>query len=110
MADGLRAATSAYAVLVLPIFNPHRKHPLADRVLVIDVPESVQLERTMARDGNTREQVEAIMSTQTGRVERLAAADEIITNDGSVAALHAKVDQQHAEYLALVEEHANAKE
>ena len=55
----------------------------------------------MARDANTREQVENIMKAQAGRQQRLDAADDIIVNDQDLHHLHHAVDLQHQEYLKL---------
>ena len=97
--DQLVAAESPYAMLVNPLMR--RRDPRADRILVVDVPEAVQLKRTMARDGVGEENARAIMGSQLGRAERLAFADDVIVNDGSLADLHARVDALHPRYVEL---------
>ena len=72
-----------------------------DRVLVVDVPPGVQVERTMARSGLAREQVEAILAAQASRDARLAAADDVVDNSGSPQALAAQVERLHAAYSGL---------
>ena len=72
-----------------------------DRVLVIDCPEALQIERVMRRSGLARAQVEAIMATQATRVQRLAAADDVLHNEGEAAALPSQVDALHATYLEM---------
>jgi dephospho-CoA kinase len=72
-----------------------------DRVLVVDSPEHEQLERVKARSGLCEEEVRAIMSTQLTREKRLAAADDIIDNGGTLAALQKQVRALHAKYLAM---------
>ena len=99
IAAGLSQAESPYAVLVNPLMR--QRDPRANRILVIDVPEEVQIQRTMARDKSTEEQARAILASQTPRTVRLAFADDVIVNDGTVAALHAEVDGLHHRYLAL---------
>jgi dephospho-CoA kinase len=70
-------------------------------VLLVDAPEALQLERTMARDQNSEAQVQAIIKAQASRAERQARADDIVVNDGSLADLLAKVEALHERYLAL---------
>lgn len=106
IATGLSQAESPYAVLVNPLMR--QRDPRASRILVIDVPEEVQIRRTMARDGSTEDQARAILASQTPRAARLAFADDVIVNDGTVAALHAEVDGLHHRYLALAAPAGNA--
>jgi dephospho-CoA kinase len=70
-------------------------------VLVIDAPESTQIERTMRRDGNEEAQVRSIMAAQASREQRLAAADDVIVNDGAITALDDKVRELHEQYLIM---------
>lgn len=98
IADGLRDA-SPYAVLVNPLM--HSRDPRANRILAIDVPPALQVQRTMARDGDTEQQARAIVASQTPRETRLGFADDVIVNDGTLAELHAAVDALHTRYLAL---------
>lgn len=72
-----------------------------DRVLVVDCPPEVQVERVMRRSGLTREQVEAILAAQADRAVRLAAADDVVDNGGPPDALAAKVAALHARYAGL---------
>jgi dephospho-CoA kinase len=102
----LREATSPYALLVSPLLLESRQDTLATRVLVIDADEQTQLARTMARDANDAEQVRAIMAAQLDRQARLARADDVIENNGTLAELHAAVDALHARYLLLAAAHA----
>ena len=105
IATGLSQAESPYAVLVNPLMR--QRDPRASRILVIDVPEEVQIHRTMARDKSTEEQARTILASQTPRATRLAFADDVIVNDGPLAALHAEVDGLHHRYLALAAAAAN---
>lgn len=97
IAEQLGAAPSPYAVLVNPLMRA--ADPRAHRILVVDVPEGVQVRRTMARDGVSEAQVRAILASQTSRETRLSFADDIVTNDGSLEDLHAAVDSLHQRYL-----------
>ncbi|MGV3652856.1 MAG: dephospho-CoA kinase, partial [Noviherbaspirillum sp.] len=71
------------------------------RVLVVDCPEALQIERVMRRNGLAEEQVRAIMAAQASRRDRLAAADDVVVNDGDMAALTPQVDRLHALYAEL---------
>ncbi len=105
---GLAAATSPYAILVSPLLFEAGQATLVDRVLLVDAPEALQLERTMARDQNSAEQVQAIIKAQASRAERQARADDILVNDGSLEDLLKKVDALHERYLKLAAKEAPA--
>jgi dephospho-CoA kinase len=72
-----------------------------DRVLVVDCPPEVQVERVMRRNALPREQVEAILAAQSSRSQRLAAADDVVDNGGAPDALAAQVGRLHAAYVGL---------
>ena len=91
----------AYAILVSPLLMETGQSRFANRILVVDVPENVQLARTMARDSNDAAQVKAIMAAQTGRTARLEKADDVIVNDAGFEALDETVAALHARYLDL---------
>ena len=93
--------SSAYGILVIPLLLESAKKYAVDRVLVVDCPEQTQLQRVLARDKVSQEQALAIIATQTDRQHRLAAADDIIHNDGSVAHLAEQVKNLHNSYLLL---------
>ncbi len=90
-----------YCILVIPLYSRASSYPWIDRVLVVDVPEALQIERVMARDLISREQAEAILQAQLGRRERLALADDIVENSGSLAELQDQVQKLHLKYLRL---------
>ncbi len=95
-----------YAIVVVPLLIESGEWPFVQRVLVVDVPESVQRERACARDGLSRAQVDAIMSAQAGRERRLAAADDILVNDRDLPTLERQVETLHRRYLRLARAHA----
>jgi dephospho-CoA kinase len=72
-----------------------------DRVLVVDCPADVQVERVMRRSGLARTQVDAIMAAQATREQRLAMADDVVDNGGSPDALPAQVERIDALYRRL---------
>lgn len=101
--EELANARSPYAILAHPILIETGTARICTRVLVVDVPEALQVERTMARDDNPESQVRAIMAAQASREERLAAADDVIVNDSDLAHLDAEVARLHAQYLEMAE-------
>lgn len=96
----LREATSAYVVLSSPLLLESSQNTFADFVVVVDVPEAVQLRRTMSRDDNSEQLVKQIMAAQLDRETRLSHGDTAITNNASLEALHEKVEALHVELLA----------
>ena len=109
--DGqLRAAASAYAILAHPLLLETGSQHRCQRVLVVDVPVETQIQRTMARDGSDRTQVEAIIAAQISRERRLAAADDVIVNDRDLEHLDAEVTRLHERYLALAASHGQEAE
>lgn len=99
-------APGAVVLLVSPLLVESGMDAICDRVLVVDVPEAVQIARTMQRDSNSREQVEAIVASQASREARLAKADDVLENTGTLADLHAKVDALYAQYQQLAADKA----
>lgn len=99
--DALNNATSPYTIFASPLLIEAGQHAICDRILVVDVPESVQLERTMARDSNDADQVKAIIASQVTRSERLAKADDVIENTQGFEHLDREVARLHACYLEL---------
>ncbi len=97
----LSASTSTYTILSSPLLLETSQAQRAHKVLVIDVPESVQLERTMQRDANDEAQVRRIMAAQMPREQRLEKADYVLDNSGSLADIPEKVANLHREFTAL---------
>ncbi|WP_114813151.1 dephospho-CoA kinase [Paraburkholderia kururiensis] len=98
-----REAQGPYVIVVVPLLVESGDWKTrVDRVLVVDCPVETQVERVMKRNGFTREQVLAIVARQASREARLAAADDVVVNDGaSIVALTARVEALHRRYLAL---------
>ncbi|KEF31621.1 Dephospho-CoA kinase [Marinobacter nitratireducens] len=84
-----------YALLVSPLLLETDQHQLVDRILVVDVPTEVQLERTMARDNNSRDQVERIIAAQIPREQRCAKADFVIDNNQPLDVVERQVRELH---------------
>ena len=102
----LEASTSPYTILSSPLLLETSQRDLTDCILVVDVPESVQLERTMQRDDNDEAQVRRIMAAQLPRSERLQGADIVLDNSRSLAALDELVEELHKEFLLRAEQHS----
>ncbi len=96
----LSEANSPYVVLSSPLLLESGQNTFADYVVVVDVPEEVQLTRTMARDDNSEALVKQIMAAQLDRKTRLSRADTSIMNDGSLEALYERVKKLHEDLLA----------
>ena len=73
--------TSEYALLVIPLMAENNLQSLVDKVIVVDVDEKIQIERTLLRDKVSTEQAKAIIKSQANRQERLAIADYVIKNN-----------------------------
>jgi len=101
LAQQLKIAKSAYAILSSPLLFETDQHQLTQRILVVDVPETLQLERACSRDKNSREQIKTIMAAQMDRKTRCKRADDIILNDSDTDQLKAKVLSLHQFYLEL---------
>jgi len=99
----LAEAPGPYAILESPLLFEGTQHRMVQRSLLVDVPEEVQVARAAARDGNSPEQIRAIMAAQLSREERRARADDCIDNSGPPEALDAQVEALHRRYVALAE-------
>ncbi|WP_323815325.1 dephospho-CoA kinase [Cellvibrio sp. NN19] len=106
----LANASSAYAILASPLLLETKQFELVDRILVIDVDEQLQIERASQRDNNKPDQIKAIMQTQLSRQERCARADDIILNNGNIAALDEQVEKLHQLYLTLAKTHSQTNQ
>jgi dephospho-CoA kinase len=99
-------ATGLYLIFVVPLLIESGSwKERASRVLVVDCPEDLQIRRVMSRSGLTEDAVRAIMAAQASRQARLAAADDVILNDGDTAALEPQVERLHALYCSLAASH-----
>lgn len=95
----LNAATSPYVVLSSPLLLESGQVAMVEKVIVVDVPEATQIERTMRRDDNDEALVKRILAAQIPRAERLAAADKVIDNTGSLDDLRQAADDLHQQLL-----------
>ena len=97
--DQLRRADSAYVVLSSPLLLESGQSEMVDISVVVDVPEEMQIQRTMARDANDKALVEKIMAAQMRRQKRLELADIVVDNSGDLSALHDRAALLHETLL-----------
>ena len=100
--QSLQAATlGPYQVLVIPLLAEGGRSDHVDRVLVVDVPENHQIERLVVRDKVSQDHAAAALRAQATRATRLAIADDVIENTGSIGDLQSQVAVLHERYLEL---------
>lgn len=102
MDEQASAVRYPYMVLVIPLLvesaDPRKR---VDRILVVDATEETQLDRLKSRDGGSEQQARSILAAQVSRAERLAAADDVLPNTGSIEELRTRVDELHKQYLQM---------
>lgn len=99
-------AAGPYVVTAIPLLaegGGRTTYPWLDRVLVVDVSVEVQVARLMQRDGSSEDLARRMVAAQASRTARLAVADDVIVNDGSLAQLEAAVARLHARYLGMAD-------
>jgi dephospho-CoA kinase len=101
----IRAARSPYVIAVIPLlFETGGYAELLSRVVVVDCPEALQIARSMKRSKMPESEVRAIMDAQASRSTRLAGADDVLTNTGSLEDLRAQVRALHGTFLKIASE------
>jgi dephospho-CoA kinase len=103
MEQSADVAVGPYVVMAIPLLVEGGLRDRVDRILVVDVDQAVQLQRVMARDGSTEEHARAILASQASRSERLAMADDVLLNTGTVTDLRQAVDHLHERYLRVAD-------
>lgn len=96
-----RHRAADYVVLVVPLLVESGLFTDADRIVVVDLPESLQIERLVERDGVDRRQARAMMAAQAKRGDRLAVATDVIENTGSRQELEQAIDDLHRRLTEL---------
>jgi len=101
-----RADYAPYVLLVVPLLIESGAYRgRINRLLVVDCDEELQVSRVMERSGLTAREVRDIMATQASRAERLAAADDVVTNGASRDELQAQILTLHQRYVELARGH-----
>lgn len=98
--DNENALHPPYQILVVPLLFENRRYDgVADKVLVIDCDEKLQIQRAMARSKMTESDVTKMMCAQVSRATRLSLANDVIINDGSLEELQEKVLKMHNKFI-----------
>jgi dephospho-CoA kinase len=101
MARMAETASGPYLVMAIPLLVEGGPHADLDRILVVDLDEATQLARLMERDGSSEAQARAMLAAQASRAARLARADDILDNSGTVEQLRQGVDRLHERYRGI---------
>ena len=92
---------SSYCIISIPLLLETEALDIIDRVLIIDVSEKLQLSRASVRDNASLNDIERIIQTQISRDNRLAAADDIINNEGDIENLRRQIHNLHKFYKSI---------
>lgn len=95
----LALASSPYVILESPLLFEAEQHLLVSEVLLVDVPVELQLTRAMARDSNTKEQIQSIINAQMSRLDRLGRADLVFDNSLPENTVPSRVQDLHQQFL-----------
>lgn len=87
-----------YCLVVVPLLVETGFAAMVDRVLVVDCPEALQIDRLLGRDGMDLGQAQAMLAAQTDRLARLRAADDVIDNGGDRTETRKQVKRLHGIY------------
>ena len=93
--------TSGYQIIVIPLLVESSLKSFVERILVVDCDEETQISRLLERDAESEQQAQRILAAQTSREERLAIADDVIVNNGSLDETKSQVADLHTTYLGL---------
>lgn len=97
-----RADHDPYCLLAIPLLAENIDHyRWIDRVLLVDAPEAVQLDRLVQRDHIDASLARRMLEQQASRAQRQAIADDLIDNSGNETELERKVEALHRRYLEL---------
>ena len=97
----LSTLETPYVIVEIPLIDKIPEHNVIDRILFVDAPDTIQIQRTSLRDNFSREEIKKIMETQMDREELFALSDDIICNNGNDQHLKEEVQRLHERYLEL---------
>lgn len=103
--QALYDSQSPYVILMSPLLFETQQDKLTNTTVLIDIPESIQKERTQARDGVAQAQIDKIIATQMARSLKRERAEHIVDNSGHVQALNEKLAPLHQHFLNNAHEH-----
>ena len=96
-------STSVYTLFVAPLLLETNSQEMCSRVVVVDVPKDVQIQRTAKRDKVSSNQVEQMVAAQMEREKRLEKADDVLLNSGTIEDLEKQVEELHKKYIQMAE-------
>ena len=96
-------STSVYTLFVAPLLLETNSQEICSRVVVVDVPKDVQIQRTAKRDKVSSNQVEQMVAAQMKREKRLEKADDVLLNSGTIEDLEKQVEELHKKYIQMAE-------
>ena len=96
-------STSVYTLFVAPLLLETKSQEMCSRVVVVDVPKDVQIQRTAKRDKVSSNQVELMVAAQMKREKRLEKADDVLLNNGTIEDLEKQVEELHKKYIQMAE-------
>lgn len=99
--EALASKGTPYTIYAVPLLVETEQQDRFDKILLVDVPEAVQIARLIARDGSDEEAAKRILTSQATREQRLAVADDVIVNTGTIEDTLLQVDKLHRKYLKL---------
>jgi len=99
--DRIKEATSHYCIVVIPLLVEKANYPMLDRILVVDTPVEQQVARVAQRETLSKADIMKLIAIQATREQRLAVADDVISNDQGISELTAATRQMHDKYLKL---------
>lgn len=101
--ERIQTFKSPYGIIVIPLLLEKGPFPFIQRILLIDVPETLQIARVMQRDHLSEAQAKSIIEQQMARMVRLGKVDDVIPNEKDESHLAALVAEMHKKYLSLAE-------
>jgi len=99
----LNMINAPWSIIVIPLLLESKQQDLVQRILLVDAPADLQLSRTVVRDNVDANEVAKIIASQATRQSRLAAADDVIVNDGSLEQLRQQVEEMYQFYNQLAD-------
>jgi|TARA_A100001015_G_C15036474_1_gene736562 dephospho-CoA kinase len=87
--EGFEQAKSKWAIYSAPLWSEKNKF---DRIMVIDAPKALQIERIIKRDKSSAELAEQIVDQQLHRNKRVGFANDFLMNDSTIESFEGKLD------------------
>lgn len=98
--EAVSSSKSPYCLVEIPLLPDRKDYPYIDRILYIEAPREVQIERLMKRDHSTRDEALAILNTQSHEDDHRRIADDVLINNGPLSDLKKEVNKRHAKFIS----------